>query len=145
VIEPGFCPLLLVVTAFTLGTQVPLVPLFIINFLMTVIAQLGCLTELELGQMAAFAFAFLVSTQQLELSATVIEFFLVQGGNIGSTALVLDVAKVATGVVQFAVQSPFSTDIGGYVLVAIKAKSGLRLFVKTLMALFAFILVLGMP
>jgi hypothetical protein len=58
---------------------------------------------------------------------------------------VLDVAKVATGVVQFAVQSPFSTDIGGYVLVAIKAKFGLRLFVKTLMALFAFILVLGMP
>ena len=99
----------------------PLMSFFIVNLFMAVITQLGCLTELELGQMAAFTFAFLVRAKQLELSAAMIEFFLVQRRNIGIATLVLDVATIATSVIQLAVQSLFAADISGYILVAIKA------------------------
>lgn len=68
VIEPGFGPLLLVVAVLALGAEMTLVPLFVIDFLVAVIAQLGCLTVFALGQVATLAFAFLVGAEQLEVS-----------------------------------------------------------------------------
>lgn len=68
VIEGGFRPLLLVVAVLALAAEMALVTLFVVNFLVAVIAQLGRLTVFALGQVAALALAFLVGAEQLEVS-----------------------------------------------------------------------------
>lgn len=74
-----------------------------------------------------------------------VEFLLVDGGDIGTAPLVLGVAIAAVGVVGFAMQPRLAADICGNILVAVDAQFVLGLFVEALMALFALVFVLDVP
>ena len=144
-IEAGFRPLLLVVAVLALASEMALVPLFLIVLTVTIVTEFWGLPIFQLGLMAAFAFALLMRAKQFEVSAGMVKFFLVERRDVGRTSLVIGMAIATVVVVQAAMQARFAADVAGNILMAVETQLALRRLVETLVALLAFLLVLGMP
>jgi len=94
---------------------------------------------------AALTLALLVGPQQLEIGPSMIKFILIDQCNIGITPLVIGMTVTTGVIVEPSMQPSLVSYVGRNILVAIQTKLGLGLFIEMLVALFALVLVLGMP
>ena len=140
-----FGPALLAVAALAVIAEAALM---LVVGLVAADALAGRVPELHIRLVAAVASGLLVAANKREIRQGVIEGFLVELHDVGGAALMVGMADVAIGlgsVRPLAVQAASQFPVTGNVLMAGKAKPGLRALRERLVAIRALLFELRMP